>query len=42
MIDRIVTWALSNPKADKLVVRIMATWLLVIVARVVGQILGGV
>jgi hypothetical protein len=41
MIDRIITLAISTPRADKLATRIMALWLAMIAARIVGQLLGG-
>lgn len=42
MIDRVIRVTISTPKVDKLVTLIMVLWVLVIVARVAGQILGGV
>ncbi len=41
MIDRIVELAISTPRMDKLAAWIMAVWVLVIVARILGQVLGG-
>jgi hypothetical protein len=42
VIDRVIRVTISTPKVDKLVTLIMVLWVLVIVARVAGQILGGV
>ena len=37
--DRVVTAIFSNPRTDKLVVRIVAVWLVALVAR---QVIGGI
>lgn len=41
MIDRIVELAISTPRMDKLVLRIMVVWVLVIVAWTIRQLIGG-
>ncbi len=40
MLDWIIKAALSNPKTDKLVSKIVGFLVLVLLARIVGQMLG--